>query len=66
MRQRRDFDAHVLEYTALKILALPFQADNSILQIHSTPAIASASLREFKKATSRPAFDHEGAFLHKP
>ncbi|MGV7005924.1 hypothetical protein [Desulfovibrio sp. QI0442] len=26
MRQRRDFDAHVLEYAALKIPALPFQA----------------------------------------
>ena len=39
MRQRRDFDAYVLEYAALKIPALPFQAAKMrILQTRPTPA----------------------------
>ena len=61
MRQRRDFDAHVLEYAALKIPALPFQAEKRVFckfaqHLHIASAYAAASLR---KVTSQPAFDDE-------
>ena len=43
MRQRRDFDAHVLEYAALKISALPFQAAKCVFcKLAQHPHIASA------------------------
>ena len=59
MRQRRDFDAHVHEYAALKTPALPFQARKMrILQIRPTPAIASAfAPASLRKAAPRPRFD---------
>ena len=60
MRQRQDFDAHVLEYAALKIPALPFQAKKCVfckfVQHQPSPRCALASLR---KATLRPAFDDD-------
>ena len=60
MRQRRDFDAHVLEYAALKIPALPFQDKKCAVckfaqHQHIASASAPASLR---KATPRPSPDH--------
>ncbi|WP_298995407.1 hypothetical protein, partial [uncultured Desulfovibrio sp.] len=59
MRQRRDFDAHVHEYAALKNRIFPCQSRKMrILQIHSTPAIASASApASLRKATPQPASD---------
>ena len=61
MRQRRNFDAHVLEYAALKIPALPFQAEKRVFckfaqHLHIAFACAAASLR---KVTPQPASDHE-------
>ncbi|WP_240823694.1 hypothetical protein [Desulfovibrio sp. UIB00] len=53
MRQRRDFDAHVHEYAALKIPALTHSGRKTrILQIHSTPAIASLRSGEFKEGNA--------------
>ena len=58
MRQRRNFDAHVLEYAALKIPALPFQAEKRVFckfaQHQPSPSLRSG---ESRKATPRPAFD---------
>ena len=59
MRQRRNFDAHVLEYAALKIPALPFQVAKCVFckfdqHQHIASASAPASLR---KATPQPPFD---------
>ena len=59
MRQRRDFDAHVLEYAALKIPALPFQDAKCVFckfaqHLHFASANAAASLR---KVTPQPTSD---------
>ena len=57
MRQRRNFEAHVLEHAALKIPALPFQDEKCVFckfAQHPHLASAAASLR---KATPQPASD---------
>ncbi len=50
MRQRRDFDAHVLEYAALKIPALPFQTAKSVFckfaQHQPSPSPCSGEFKE--------------------
>jgi len=59
MQQRRNFDAHVFEYAALKIPALPFQAAKCVFcKLAQHPHIASASApASLRKATSRPSLD---------
>ena len=65
MRQRRNFDAHVLEYAALKIPALSFQAAKSVFcKFAQQPAIAFAfAPASLRKATQRPAPDGVQIFL---
>jgi len=50
MRQRRDFDAHVHEYAALKIPALPFQDAKSVFckfaQHQPSPSRCSGEFKE--------------------
>ena len=56
MRQRRDFDAHVLEYAALKIPALPFQAEKCVFckfaQHQPSPSLCSGEFKEGDATTS--------------
>ena len=59
MRQRRNFEAYVLEYAALKIPAFPFQDEKCVFckfAQHPHLASAAASLR---KATPQPASDRD-------
>ena len=57
MRQRRNFDAHVLEYAALKIPALPFQAEKRVFckfaQHQPSPPLCCG---EFKEGDSTTRF----------
>ena len=50
MRQRRDFDAHVHEYAALKIPALPFQDAKCVFckfaQHQPSPSLRSGEFKE--------------------
>ena len=57
MLQRRDFDAHVLEYVALKISALPFQTEKRVF-CKFAQHLPSPSLRsgEFKEGDSTTCF----------
>jgi len=56
MRQRRDFDAHVLEYVALKIPALPFQTAKRVFckfaQHQPSPPRCSGEFNEGDVTTS--------------
>jgi len=55
MRQRRDFDAHVHEYAALKIPALPFQATKRVFckftQHQPSPSRCSGEYKEGNATT---------------
>ena len=50
MRQRRDFDAHVLEYAARKIPAFPFQAEKRVfckfVQHQPSPSLRCGEFKE--------------------
>ena len=56
MRQRRDFDAHVHEYAALKISALPFQTAKTVFckfdQHQPSPLLRSGESKEGDFTTS--------------
>jgi len=56
MRQRRDFDAHVLEYAALKIPVFPFQAAKRVFckftQHQPSPSPCSGEFKEGNATTS--------------
>jgi len=55
MRQRRDFDAHVLGYAALKIPALPFQTAKRVFcklaQHQPSPSLRSGEFKEGNSTT---------------
>ncbi|WP_297894799.1 hypothetical protein [uncultured Desulfovibrio sp.] len=61
MRQRRDFDAHVLEVRCAQNPGASFSGRKKrILQIRPTPAITSAfAPASIRKVTPRSAFDGE-------
>ena len=56
MRQRRNFEAHVLEHAALKIPALPFQAEKCVFckfaQHQPSPSLRSGEFKEGNPPTS--------------